>query len=192
MLVRAYMQTYKDMDIALTHCANNYGPYQFPEKLVPLAITNLLRGKQVPVYGDGRQKRDWLHVNDHCKGLDLVLHREAKRVEEESAWLPEKLPIYDLSARQEHENIKIIDIIVDELGKDFDSSVAFVHDRPNHDRRYLINPSKAEKELNFKPEISFEEGLRQTVRWYVANEAWWQPIIEKADNLQIDWATFKV
>ena len=192
MMVRAYMQTYKNMDIAITHCANNYGPYQFPEKLVPLAITNVLCGKKIPIYGDGKQMRDWLHVNDHCRGLDLVLHREATPIEEESAWLPEKLPIYDFSARQEHENIEIVRIILDELGKDFDSSVDFVHDRPNHDRRYLINPAKAENDLGFKPLISFEEGLRSTVRWYVDNQAWWQPILDSSDSLQIDWATFKV
>jgi len=192
MLVRAYMQTYNDLDIALTHCANNYGPYQFPEKLVPLAITNVLSNKKIPIYGDGKQMRDWLHVDDHCRGLDLVLHRDANPIEEDSAWLPEKLPIFDFSARQEHENIEIVRIILDELGKDFDSCVDFVQDRPNHDRRYLINPSKAEDVLGFQPEISFEEGLRSTVRWYLDNQSWWQPILESSDNLQIDWETVKI
>lgn len=189
LIVRAYMQTYPEMDICMTHCANNYGPYQFPEKLIPLAVTNLLRGKKVPLYGDGLQKRDWLHVRDHCRGIDLVLHRDGKfPVSKEAATAPALLPIFDLSARQEITNIQMIRIICDELGLDFDENVEFVSDRPNHDRRYLIDPRKAESDLGFKPRIALETGIRETVRWYAENRSWWEDILARTGTLQINWS----
>jgi dTDP-glucose 4,6-dehydratase len=188
MIVRAYMQTYPEMDICMTHCANNYGPYQFPEKLVPLAVTNLLSGKKAPLYGDGLQKRDWLHVRDHCHGVDLVLHREGKyALPKEAATVPGLLPIFDISARQEMTNIEMVRIICDELGRDFDESVEFVPDRPNHDRRYLIDPKKIETELGFEPRNALETGIRETVRWYVRNRPWWEDILARTGSLQIDW-----
>lgn len=190
LVVRAYMQTYPEMDIAMTHCANNYGPYQFPEKLIPLAVTNLLRGKKVPLYGDGLQKRDWLHVQDHCRGISLIVHREGRfPVPKEAATTPALLPIFDFSARQEMTNLRMIKIICDELGLDFDANVEFVADRPNHDRRYLIDPAKAETELGFKPEVSLEDGIRETVRWYADNRDWWEGILARTGSLQIDWRT---
>jgi dTDP-glucose 4,6-dehydratase len=189
MIVRAYMQTYPAMDIAMTHCANNYGPYQFPEKLIPLAVTNLLRDKKVPLYGDGLQKRDWLHVSDHCRAIDLVLHREGKYpVPHDAATNPGLLPIFDISARQEMTNIEMIRIICDELARDFDDWVDFVSDRPNHDRRYLINPRKIENDLRFAPHIDPEPGIRATVRWYAENRGWWEDILARSGSLQIDWA----
>lgn len=190
LVVRAYMQTYPQMDIAMTHCANNYGPYQFPEKLIPLAVTNLLRGKKVPLYGDGLQKRDWLHVQDHCRGISLIVHREGKfPIPKDAATTPALLPIFDFSARQEMTNLRMIRIICDELGLDFDSNVEFVADRPNHDRRYLIDPAKAENELGFKPQIALENGIRETVRWYADNRDWWEGILARTGSLQIDWRT---
>lgn len=189
MIVRAYMQTYPEMDICMTHCANNYGPYQLPEKLIPLSVTHLLSGKKVPLYGDGLQKRDWLHVSDHCRGIDLVLHREGKfPISKEAATTPSLLPIFDLSARQEITNIEMIRIICDELGLDFEKSVEFVSDRPNHDRRYLIDPRKAEVELGFKPQVALETGIRETVRWYAENRAWWEDIFARTGSLQINWS----
>jgi dTDP-glucose 4,6-dehydratase len=190
LIVRAYMQTYPEMDICMTHCANNYGPYQFPEKLIPLSVTNLLRGKKVPLYGDGLQKRDWLHVKDHCRGIDLILQRSGKfPVPKEAATEPARLPIFDFSARQEMTNLEMIRIICDELGLDFSGHVEFVADRPNHDRRYLIDPLKAETELGFKPRVALETGIRETVRWYVENRPWWEDILARTGSLQIDWNT---
>jgi len=188
-LVRAYMQTYPELDVCITHCANNYGPYQFPEKLIPLAVSNLLRGRKVQVYGDGMQKRDWLHVLDHCRGIDLVLHRDRFSISKTAATAPAELPIFDFSARQEMTNLDLIKIICNELNLDFHESVDFVTDRPNHDRRYLINPGKAETVLGFKPTIALEEGIRATVKWYVENRQWWEAIVERTGNLEINWAT---
>ena len=190
MIVRAYMQTYPEMDLCITHCANNYGPYQFPEKLIPLAITNVLRGKKVPLYGDGGQRRDWLHVRDHCRGIDLVLHQRSKPAfnPSQAAIDPGKLPLYDFSARQEMSNMEIIGRVLTELKLNPEEWIEFVADRPNHDRRYLINPEKVERELGFKPSIDLEEGIAQTVRWYVDNRAWWEDILARAGSLQIDWS----
>lgn len=189
LLVRAYMQTYKEMDICLTHCANNYGPYQFPEKLIPLAVSNLMQGKKVALYGDGMQRRDWLHVLDHCRAIDLILQMP-KKVEfgEEAATDTSKLPIFDISARNEVSNLEIVKIILDEMNLDFDQWVEFVADRPNHDRRYLINPEKIETQLGFKPITNFSKGMRETVRWYVENRKWWEDILARSKDLQMDWS----
>ena len=187
-IVRAYMQTYPDMDICITHCANNYGPFQFPEKLIPLSVTNILRNKKAPLYGDGMQKRDWLHVTDHCRGIDLVLHHEKFLIPKEAATEPNKLPIFDFSARQEMTNIEMLKIICNELKVNFEESVEFVTDRPNHDRRYLIDPTKSEKLLGFKPSIPLEKGIQDTVRWYVDHRDWWEDIFNKTGELQINWS----
>ncbi|MBT4277262.1 dTDP-glucose 4,6-dehydratase [Candidatus Falkowbacteria bacterium] len=192
LLVRAYMQTYEDMDICITHCANNYGPYQFPEKLIPLAVSNLIQGKKVALYGDGKQRRDWLHVYDHCLAIDLILQmKERPSFGKDAATQASKLPIYDISARNEVTNIDIVKIILEEMNLDFDKWVEFVADRPNHDRRYLINPEKIETQLNFKPTINFDKGIRETVRWYMDNEKWWRDILKRSNNLQIDWSKSK-
>lgn len=174
MAVRSYMKTY-DVPICMTHCANNYGPYQYPEKLIPLAITNLLTGQKVPMYGDGLQKRDWLHVDDHALAIDLVLHK-GKAGE-----------IYDISSRNERTNIDIISRILGQLCRD-DSWIDHVADRPNHDRRYLIEPGKIERELGFKPQVDFDQGLKETVQWYLDHEGWWRHILELNSSLQIDWS----
>lgn len=188
LLVRAHMQTYPDLDVALTHCANNYGPWQFPEKLIPLAITNILRGRRVPLYGDGRQKRDWLHVDDHCRGLELVLNRPARPIPAAAAENPELLPIYDFSARTELSNRAIIQSVTDALGVDFDEVTEYVPDRPNHDRRYLIEPAKVEQELGFRPRMELADGIAQTVAWYRDNRSWWEPLVE-GDALQFNWGS---
>jgi len=188
LLVRSYMQTYRDMDICITHCANNYGPYQFPEKLIPLSVFNLLNGKKIALYGDGKQKRDWLHVYDHCRAIDLVLHMKDKpKYDESAATDSSKLPIYDISARNEIENIEIAKIIINEMGLNPAEKIEFVPDRPNHDRRYLINPEKIEKELGFFPSISFDRGIRDTVQWYLKNQQWLEDIFQRTGDLQISW-----
>ncbi len=189
LFVRAYMQTYPKMDIVMTHCANNYGPYQFPEKLIPVAITNVLQGKPVPIYGDGLQKRDWLHVEDHCAALLGLL--EAPRFDftvEEAVEDAGKLPIYDISARQEKTNLEIVRRIIELLGRDPGSFIEHVADRPNHDRRYLIDPAKLEREMNWRPRVPFDEGLKSTVDWYVKNENWWRDILQRHQSLQFDWS----
>lgn len=187
LLVRAHMQTYPHLDVAMTHCANNYGPWQFPEKLIPLAITNILRGRKVPLYGDGLQKRDWLHVLDHCRGIELVLDRQRQHIPDEAATNPELLPIFDFSARQELSNRDIIRHVTDALGVEFDEWTESVPDRPNHDRRYLIEPAKAEADLGFSPQTDLAAGIRDTVQWYRNNEDWWGPLIQR-EQLQFDWS----
>jgi dTDP-glucose 4,6-dehydratase len=187
-IVRAYMQTYPEMDIRMTHCANNYGPYQLPEKLVPLAVTNVLRGRKIPVYGDGLQMRDWLHVTDHCRAIHTVLLADARPIDPRAAVRPELLPIYDISARHEVTNLAIADVILRRLGKDPQEWIDHVADRPNHDRRYLIEPAKIERELGWRPTMDFTAGLGETVDWYVANESWWRDILRSKGELQIAWA----
>jgi dTDP-glucose 4,6-dehydratase len=187
-IVRAYMQTYLDMDVRMTHCANNYGPYQLPEKLVPLAITNVLRGRKIPVYGDGLQLRDWLHVIDHCRAIYAVLKAPKQPVDHRAATEPALLPIYDVSARHEVTNLAIAELILRRLDKDPQEWIEHVADRPNHDRRYLIEPAKLERELSWQPSIEFESGLAETVDWYVKNEAWWQDILARKGELQIAWS----
>ncbi len=174
MAVRSYMKTF-NVPVCMTHCANNYGPYQYPEKLIPAFVTNLLLGKKVPVYGDGMQARDWIHVDDHALAVDLVLHNGRPG------------EIYDISSRNEQSNLYITEQILKYLGKD-ESCIEHVADRPNHDRRYLIEPAKIETELGFKPVVEFEQGLKETVAWYVENEKWWKHIMELNTELLIDWS----
>jgi dTDP-glucose 4,6-dehydratase len=186
--VRAYMQTYRDMDIAMTHCANNYGRFQFPEKLVPLMITNVLQGKKVPVYGDGLQMRDWLHVSDHCAAIWTILHAPRVPVTYDAATHPELLPIYDVSARNERTNMEIVERVLSLLGKRPEDWIEHVPDRPNHDRRYLIDPAKLENQLSWKPLVAFDQGIEETVKWYVDHRAWWEAILARTGNLAFDWA----
>lgn len=187
LLVRAYMHTYPEMDVRMTHCANNYGPYQLPEKLIPLAITNVLRGRKVPLYGDGNQSRDWLHVRDHCRAVHSVLHAPRPPIPAEAATDASQLPIYDISARQEVVNIDIIGEVLAHLKLDPREHVEHVPDRPNHDRRYVIEPLKIERTLGWSPSIEFHQGLRDTVRWYVDNREWWERILTEKGELQSSW-----
>jgi len=162
-LVRAYHQTY-GLPVTITNTSNNYGPFQFPEKLIPLAITNLIQGKKVPLYGDGLNVRDWLYVADHCQGIDLVLKQGRPGETYCLGGLTE-----DLS------NLEIIKKIIKIMGKSEDS-IEFVTDRPGHDRRYAIDWTKAKTELGYQPEHNFDTYLAQTIDWYKNNQSWWQPI----------------
>ncbi|MDD9148972.1 MULTISPECIES: dTDP-glucose 4,6-dehydratase [unclassified Sporolactobacillus] len=162
LLVRAYYETY-GMNVNITRCSNNYGPYHFPEKLIPLMVTNALEGKELPVYGDGRNIRDWLFVEDHCRAIDLVLHK-GKSGE-----------VYNIGGHNEKRNIDIVELIVDTLGKSRDL-IKHVTDRLGHDRRYAIDPTKIETELGWKPEHTFETGIKETIQWYLDHEDWWRKI----------------
>ena len=158
LLVHAYFETYRFPTI-ITRCSNNYGPYQFPEKLIPLMILNAMEGKALPVYGDGQNVRDWIHVDDHCAALDRVL--EAGRDGE----------VYNVGGRSERKNLDVVHAILAATGQS-DSLIDFVADRPGHDRRYAIDDAKLERELGVRATRVFEDGLAETVAWYRANEAW--------------------
>ncbi|CCF64057.1 dTDP-glucose 4,6-dehydratase [Nocardia cyriacigeorgica] len=188
-IVRAYMCTYPDLDIRMTHCANNYGPYQLPEKLIPLAVTNVLRGRKVPVYGDGLQRRDWLHVADHCDAVHRVLHADLGPVPDAAGTDPGLLPIFDISARHEVSNLDLARRIVTELGLDPGDWIAHIPDRPNHDHRYLIDPAKLETQLGWQPSHEFEAGIAATVAWYVAHRDWWERVLAEKGELAVDWST---
>lgn len=162
MLVMAYYRTY-GLPVNITRCSNNYGPYQFPEKLIPLFITNALSDKELPLYGDGKNIRDWIYVEDHCSAVDMVLH---KGVEGE---------VYNIGGRSEKANIEITELILDYLGKPH-TLIKYVKDRLGHDRRYAIDCSKIERELGWKPTYSFEDGMKKTIRWYIDNQPWWEKI----------------
>lgn len=165
MLVRAYYETYK-MPVLTTRCSNNYGPYQYPEKLIPFFISQLLKGKKVPVYGDGLNVRDWLYVYDHCRAIDTVLHKG--RVGE----------VYNVGGHNEKTNMKITKLILSAMGKD-DSSIEYVKDRLGHDRRYAISNDKIQSELGWAPSLTFEEGIKITIDWYLNNQAWMKSIEDK-------------
>jgi dTDP-glucose 4,6-dehydratase len=162
MLVSAYYHTF-GMDTVITRCSNNYGPYQYPEKLIPLLVTNLMDDKQIPIYGDGKNVRDWLHVDDHCSGILLALEK-GKAGES-----------YNIGGNNERENIVIAKKLLSLLGKD-ESSIKYVEDRLGHDRRYAIDASKIRRDLGWKPKYEFESGIASTVEWYKANEKWWRPL----------------
>ena len=172
-LVRAWHHTY-GLPVIISNCSNNYGPYQFPEKLIPLMILNVLQGKKLPVYGDGGNTRDWLHVEDHAEALFTILTQG--RVGEK----------YNVGGCNEVDNIDVVRRVFDTVtslvpetaGKPFDEVVDFVDDRPGHDWRYAIDPSKMRDELGWNPKYSFETGLAQTVTWYVDHRAWWEPILK--------------
>ena len=162
MMVRAYCNTY-GLSGLVTRCSNNYGPYQFPEKLIPLMISNAVEDKEVPVYGDGLNVRDWIYVEDHCRALDQVLHQGQEG------------EVYNVGGGSERTNLTVVQTILDHLGKPH-SLIRFVKDRPGHDWRYAIDFSKIERDLSWKPQVSFEEGIRLTVDWYLEHRAWWRKI----------------
>ena len=162
MLVRAYHQTY-GFPTSITRCSNNYGPYQFPEKLIPLLISNAIEDKELPIYGDGMNVRDWIYVEDHCRALDTVLHH-GKEGE-----------VYNIGGRSEKPNLEVVKTVLDQLGKPH-SLIRFVKDRPGHDRRYAMDFSKIERELGWRPIISFNEGVHLTVEWYGTHQDWWRKI----------------
>ena len=163
LLVLAYYRTY-GLPVTISRCSNNYGPYHFPEKLIPLMIANCLHDKPLPVYGEGINVRDWLYVEDHCKAIDLIIHngREGE--------------VYNVGGHNEMRNIDIVKLIIKELGKSEDL-ITYVTDRKGHDLRYAIDPSKIHNELGWLPETCFEEGIKMTIAWYLNNREWWENII---------------
>ena len=166
MMVRAYYETY-GLNVNITRCSNNYGPYQFPEKLIPLMTSNGMEGKDLPIYGNGKNIRDWLYVSDHCQAIDLVL-RNGKPGE-----------VYNVGGHNERTNNEIVHLIVDNLGISEDH-IKYVKDRLGHDKRYAIDPTKIETELGWKPEYTFDTGIVKTIDWYKDNETWWKPLKAKA------------
>lgn len=163
LLVLAYYRTY-GLPVTISRCSNNYGPYHFPEKLIPLMIINALADKALPVYGDGLNVRDWLYVEDHCKAIDLIVHKG--RVGE----------VYNVGGHNEKKNIEIVKLICAALGKP-ESLIKHVTDRKGHDMRYAIDPTKIHTELGWLPETKFEDGIKYTIDWYLSNREWWEPII---------------
>ena len=163
LLVLAYYRTY-GLPVTISRCSNNYGPYHFPEKLIPLMITNALENKQLPVYGKGENIRDWLYVADHCEAIDLIIRKG--RVGE----------VYNIGGHNERTNLSVVKEILSILGKD-ESLIQYVTDRPGHDLRYAIDPTKISNELGWLPKTSFEEGIKKTVQWYLDNEEWWQHVL---------------
>ncbi|MEE3348908.1 MAG: dTDP-glucose 4,6-dehydratase [Candidatus Gastranaerophilaceae bacterium] len=169
MLVRAYRETY-GLPTLNTRCSNNYGPYQYPEKLIPFFISQLLKGEKVPVYGDGLNVRDWLYVYDHCEAIDIVLHKG--KIGE----------VYNIGGHNEKTNMEITHLILDAMGKD-ESSIKYVEDRLGHDRRYAISNDKITSELGWAPSITFEEGIKITIDWYLKNQDWIKNIENKKASL---------
>ena len=163
LLVMAYHRTF-DLPVSISRCSNNYGPYQFPEKLIPLMIANALADKALPVYGTGENVRDWLYVEDHCKAIDLIMRKG--RVGE----------VYNIGGHNEMANIDIVKLILKELGKP-ESLITFVTDRKGHDMRYAIDPAKIHAELGWLPETMFKDGIKKTIRWYLDHQEWWKTII---------------
>ena len=163
LLVMAYHRTY-GLPVTISRCSNNYGPYQFPEKLIPLMIANALADKPLPVYGTGENVRDWLYVEDHCRAIDMIL--ENGKVGE----------VYNIGGHNERSNLDVVKTILKQLGKP-ESLITFVGDRKGHDLRYAIDPSKIHGELGWLPETKFDDGIRQTIDWYLNNESWWKNII---------------
>ena len=184
-IVRAYHETY-GLPVSISNCSNNYGPFQFPEKLIPLTIINALHNKPLPLYGDGRQIRDWLYVRDHCRGIEMVMNAEQTG------------ECFNIGGINEWENIDIVTLICDLLDERFAENpdlttrfplaaklhagksrdlITFIKDRPGHDRRYAIDPTKAQKVLGYKPDETFASGIRKTLDWYLDNEPWWRPLL---------------
>lgn len=163
LLVMAYYRTY-GLPVTISRCSNNYGPYHFPEKLIPLMIANALADKPLPVYGNGENVRDWLYVEDHCRAIDLIIHNG--KVGE----------VYNVGGHNEKRNIDIVRIICQELGKP-ESLIVHVEDRKGHDRRYAIDPAKIHRELGWLPETKFEDGIKKTIKWYLDHKKWWQDIV---------------
>jgi dTDP-glucose 4,6-dehydratase len=162
LLARSYNKTH-GMDIVITRCSNNYGTHHFPEKLIPLFITNLIEGKKVPVYGNGENIRDWLHVDDHCRGVYAALMKGRSG------------EVYNIGGGCELTNLEITCLILEAMGAD-ESSIEHVEDRKGHDFRYSVDWTKIKEELGYEPQVKFEDGLRETIQWYRYNEAWWKPL----------------
>jgi dTDP-glucose 4,6-dehydratase len=163
MIVRAYHTTY-GMPVNITRCSNNYGPYQFPEKLIPLIINNCLNGILLPVYGDGMQIRDWLHVSDHCEAIDTVLHNGVNG------------EVYNVGGNNERANIEIVKLIIKTLGRS-EELIKYIKDRPGHDRRYAIDNTKITTQLGWKPKYTFDVGMKETIEWYLDNREWTEEIV---------------
>lgn len=163
LLVQAYYRTYK-LPVTISRCSNNYGPYHFPEKLIPLIITRALADQELPVYGTGENVRDWLYVEDHCSAIDLILHKGREG------------EVYNIGGHNERTNLQVVKTILKELGKP-ESLIRFVADRPGHDRRYAIDPTKIHNELGWLPATTFDEGIKKTIKWYLDNREWWQHIL---------------
>jgi dTDP-glucose 4,6-dehydratase len=162
LLARSYNRTH-GMDVVITRCSNNYGTHHFPEKLIPLFVTNLIEGKKVPVYGTGVNVRDWLHVDDHCRGIYAVLMNGRSG------------EVYNIGGGRELTNNEITTLILSAMGKD-ESSIEYVEDRKGHDLRYSVDYTKINRELGYEPQVKFEDGLKETIQWYRDNEAWWKPL----------------
>jgi len=171
LLVRAYYETFK-LPVNITRCSNNYGPYHFPEKLIPLTISRIVNDQKVPVYGDGQNIRDWLHVIDHCAAIDLVLHQG------------ENGEVYNVGGHNEKTNLEVVKTIIKTLNKSEDL-IEFVEDRLGHDKRYAIDPTKLEK-LGWRPTYNFETGIAQTIQWYLDNKHWWEQIISGEYQMYFD------
>lgn len=161
LLVQAYHRTY-GLPVTISRCSNNYGPYHFPEKLIPLMIINALNDKPLPVYGDGSNVRDWLYVEDHCKAIDMIIH-DGKVGE-----------VYNIGGHNEKTNLEVVEYIVNYLGK---GKIIFVTDRPGHDKRYAIDPTKIHNELRWSPDTAFKDGIKKTIEWYLNNKTWWENIV---------------
>jgi dTDP-glucose 4,6-dehydratase len=163
LLVEAYHRTF-GLPVTISRCSNNYGPYQFPEKLIPLMISKALAEEELPVYGKGENVRDWLYVKDHCRAIDLILHNGQKG------------EVYNIGGHNERSNLEVVKTILDELDKS-ESLITFVEDRAGHDLRYAIDPTKISDELDWEPTILFDEGIKKTIKWYLDNKEWWENII---------------
>lgn len=163
LLVQAYYRTF-NVPVTISRCSNNYGPYHFPEKLIPLMIANALNGKPLPVYGKGQNVRDWLYVEDHCKAIDLIIHKG------------EVGEVYNIGGHNERSNLEVVKTIIKELGASEDL-ITYVKDRAGHDLRYAIDPTKIHRELGWMPTTTFDEGIKQTISWYLEHKKWWESII---------------
>ena len=163
LLVHAYHRTY-GLPVTISRCSNNYGPYHFPEKLIPLVISRALADESIPVYGEGANVRDWLYVTDHCSAIDLIIRKG------------EVGEVYNIGGHNEKSNLEVVKTILKALGKSEDL-ITYVKDRPGHDLRYAMDPTKIETELGWEPEFRFEEGIQETIKWYLANKDWWEHIV---------------
>mgnify|MGYP000955165614 FL=1 len=170
LLVQAYARTY-GIPVSISRCSNNYGAFQFPEKLIPLMIIRALRGEKLPVYGDGLNVRDWLHVDDHCAAIDAIVRRG------------DAGEIYNVGGHNERSNIDVVRTILRLLGKE-EELISYVEDRKGHDRRYAIDPAKIGRDLGWQPETSFEDGIRSTIRWYEEHQEWWEDIVSGSYRLR--------
>ena len=166
LLVQAWHRTY-GVPVTISRCSNNYGPYQFPEKLIPLMLIHALEDKLLPVYGDGANVRDWLYTEDHCRAIDLIIRKGSEG------------EVYNIGGHNERDNLTVVKTILEALGKP-ESLIQYVKDRPGHDRRYAIDPTKIHEELGWLPETTFEEGIQKTIAWYLDHKEWWQHILSGA------------